>query len=96
MPAPKSSRSPYRAQGCQWTLCKRCGARWVEVDGWKLPMQHSPAPGRPPTTTARKYLGGRIHQIGVHKGKAVKDLPLHYLKSVSYTHLRAHETRRHL
>ena len=72
----------YNAQGCRWTLCQSCGSRWVEFDGWRVPMPHSPAPGKPPTTTAKKYLGDRVHKIGEHNGKLIKDLPNHYLKWV--------------
>ena len=70
----------YKDGGFDWELCQSCGSRWVTIRDRMVPMPPSPAPGKPPRTTSKQYLGELVHEIGEHRGKKIKDLPVHYLR----------------
>lgn len=70
----------YKDGGFDWELCQSCGSRWVKIRDRMVPMPPSPAPGKSPRTTSKQYLGELVHEIGEHRGKKIKDLPVHYLR----------------
>ena len=70
----------YKDGGFDWELCQSCGSRWVTIRDRMVPMPPSPAPGKPPRTTSKQYLGELVHEIGEHRGKKIKYLPVYYLR----------------